>query len=98
MTIQKNRDNDALTFVLEGRLDTTTAPMLEGELGTSLDGIGSLILDFSNLEYVSSAGLRVIMAAYKAMKGKGAMKITHVNEVIREIFDVTGFSRVLNIE
>ena len=98
MTIQKSKDNDSLIFSLAGRLDTTTAPMLEGELNTSLADISSLVLDFESLEYVSSAGLRVIMAAYKSMKDKGQMKIIHVNEVIREIFDVTGFSRVLTIE
>ena len=97
MTIQKTKENENLTISLEGRLDTTTAPMLEDEMEHALDDVKSLTLNFEKLEYVSSAGLRVIMAAYKAMKGKGDMKITGVNEVIMEIFDVTGFSKVLTI-
>ena len=87
-----------MVIELTGRLDTITAPKLDTFIHSSLEGINELCIDIEKLEYISSAGLRVIMAAYKAMKGKGAMKITHVNEVIREIFDVTGFSRVLNIE
>lgn len=97
MTIQKTKENENLTISLEGRLDTTTAPMLEDEMEHALNDVKSLTLNFEKLEYVSSAGLRVIMAAYKAMKGKGDMKITGVNEVIMEIFDVTGFSKVLTI-
>ena len=97
MTIQKTKENENLTISLEGRLDTTTAPMLEDEMEHALNDVKSLTLNFEKLEYVSSAGLRVIMAAYKAMKGKGDMKITGVNEVIMEIFNVTGFSKVLTI-
>lgn len=98
MTINKNQNGTALTIALEGRLDTTTAPQLEQELKTSLDGITDLTLDFTKLDYISSAGLRVLLSAHKTMAGKGAMKVTHVNEVVQEVFEVTGFSDILTIE
>ena len=98
MTITKTQNGSALTIALEGRLDTMTAPELEAELKKSLDGTESLILDFSKLDYISSAGLRVLLSAHKAMVSKGGMKITNVNEMVREVFDVTGFSDILNIE
>lgn len=98
MTITKQVSGGALTLALEGRLDTTTSPELEKELKTSLDGADSLILDFSKLAYISSAGLRVLLSAHKQMSGKGGMKVTNVNEIVREVFDVTGFADILNIE
>lgn len=98
MTINKTRNGNALTIALEGRLDTVTSPELEQELKNSLDAIESLILDFTKLDYISSAGLRVLLSAHKTMSKKGGMKITNVNEIVKEVFDVTGFADILNIE
>ena len=98
MTITKKQNGTELNIALEGRLDTTTAPDLEKELNGALDDITGLTLDFSKLDYISSAGLRVLLAAHKAMMGKGEMKVTHVNEIVNEVFEVTGFSDILNIE
>ena len=98
MNIIKNKDGSKLTLVLEGRLDTTTAPQLEAELKASLDGITELNLDFEKLEYLSSAGLRVLLAAQKVMNRQGKMVIRHVNETIQEVFEVTGFIDILTIE
>ncbi len=86
------------TLVLSGRLDTVTAPQLEAELEKILSDSDALVLDMANLEYISSAGLRVILKAQKAMNTKGTMKLIHVGESIMEIFDITGFSDFLNIE
>lgn len=98
MTITQNRDNTALTIALEGRLDTLTAPELETLLSGALEGVETLTLDFEKLDYISSAGLRVLLSTQKKMNGRGSMKVTHVNEIIREIFDVTGFSDILTVE
>ena len=98
LNITKTFDEQALTVALEGRLDTTTAPELEADLKNSLDGLTVLILDFEKLEYISSAGLRVLLSAQKVMNRQGTMKVIHVGEVIKEIFDVTGFVDILNIE
>ncbi len=98
MTITSNMNGKALEIALEGRLDTMTAPELEAELQKSLGSAESLTLDFSKLSYISSAGLRVLLSAHKTMSPKGGMKVTHVNEIVREVFDVTGFSDVLTIE
>ena len=98
MTITKNNSGDHLDLALEGRLDTTTAPQLEAELKQSLDGIKELVLDFTGLEYLSSAGLRVLLTAQKVMNKQGTMVIRNVNETIQEIFEVTGFSDILTIE
>ena len=98
MTIQKTLNGSTLTLALEGRLDTTTAPQLEAELKASLDGITELDLDFEKLEYLSSAGLRVLLAAQKVMNRQGKMVIRHVNETIQEVFEVTGFIDILTIE
>ena len=97
MTITKNQNGNALEIALEGRLDTVTAPQLEAEL-KNLAGVETLTLDFSKLEYISSAGLRVLLSAHKAMAGKGGMKVVHVNEIVSEVFEVTGFSDILDIE
>ena len=98
MTIEKAQNNGALTLALEGRLDTVTAPQLEAELKTALEGAKSLTLDFSKLDYISSAGLRVLLSAHKIMAGKGGMKVTNVNEIVREVFEVTGFADILTVE
>lgn len=98
MTIKKNLENTTLTLELEGRLDTMTAPNLETELRDSMEGITSLILDMAKLEYVSSAGLRVILGAQKQMKKQGEMVIRHVNNTVMEVFEVTGFVDILTIE
>ena len=98
MTINKTKQEDQLVIALEGRLDTTTAPELEEELKASLDGVTELTMDFENLEYVSSAGLRVLLSAQKTMNKQGEMKIRNVSETIMEIFEVTGFSDILTIE
>lgn len=97
MTIEKRLEGTQLVISLEGRLDTTTAPALEAELKQSLDNITELIFDFSKLEYISSAGLRILLAAQKIMNKQGSMKIRNINEVIAEVFEVTGFSNILTI-
>lgn len=96
MTISKNSNGGELTVALEGRLDTATAPSLEAELGT-LEGVTSLIFDFEKLEYISSAGLRVLLASQKVMNKQGTMVINNANESIKEVFDITGFSDILTI-
>lgn len=98
MTINKSLNMTELTVVLLGRLDTTTAPQLEAELKSSLNGVDSLIMDFTELEYISSAGLRVLLSAQKVMNKQGKMVIRHVNETIMEVFEVTGFTDILTIE
>lgn len=98
MTIRKQQNGTELTLALEGRLDTTTSPELEKELKASMDGADSLVLDFSKLEYISSAGLRVLLSAHKAMDGKGGMTVANANEIVQEVFDVTGFSDILTLK
>ena len=98
MTITKELNGAQLTIALAGRLDTTTAPALEKELQASLDGVAELTMDFSALEYISSAGLRVLLSAHKAMSGKGGMKVTHANELVSEVFEVTGIADIISIE
>ena len=98
MKINKKQDGSALVIALEGRLDTTTAPDLEKELKNSLDGVTDLTLDMTNLDYISSAGLRVLLTAHKAMMKQGQMKVTNASDIVREVFDVTGFSDILTIE
>jgi len=98
LNIEKTTNASELTVALAGRLDTTTAPELEKELKASLDGVTALIIDMAALEYISSAGLRVLLSAQKTMNKQGAMKVVHVNETIMEIFEVTGFSDILTIE
>lgn len=97
MTITKQRESSALTLTLAGRLDTSTAPQLEAELNEGLDGIDDLTIDMESLAYLSSAGLRVILAAQKRMNKQGSMKICHVNEIIMEVFEITGFIDILTI-
>ncbi len=98
MTINTTQNGNHTDVKVEGRLDTTTAPALEAELKKIMPGAETLTLDFSDLAYISSAGLRVLLAAHKTMMTKGGMKVTHVNEIVQEVFDVTGFSDILTIE
>lgn len=98
MTIEKNLNGTELNLKVIGRLDTVTAPQLEAEFKQSIDGVDKLEFDFAELEYISSAGLRVILAAQKVMNKQGEMVIRNVNETINEIFEVTGFIDILTIE
>ena len=97
MTIEKTQNGAQKTLTLVGRLDTTTAPQLEEEITTGLDGVEELTFDFAQLEYISSAGLRVLLAAQKTMNKQGKMVVCNVNETIAEVFEITGFSDVLTI-
>ncbi|MBR3039348.1 MAG: STAS domain-containing protein [Lachnospiraceae bacterium] len=97
MTIEKTLNEDKLVIALGGRLDTVSSPELEKELDASLDGVKDLVLDLENLEYISSSGLRVLLKAQKVMTKQGEMKVINVNEMIMEIFEVTGFSDILTI-
>ena len=97
MKIDKNVNGNELVIKLEGRLDTNTSPKLEEEIG-ELSEIDSLIFDFNDLEYISSAGLRIVLTCQKVMKNKGSMVIKNVNDEIKEIFDMTGFTNILTIE
>ena len=98
MTINQNREGNQLTLFLEGRLDTTTAPELEAVVDTALTDVETLVVDLEQLEYVSSAGLRVFLKTQKFMNTRGTMKIIHVNATIMEVFDITGFVDILMIE
>ena len=96
MKINFNNNNGILNVALDGRLDTTTAPELENFISNSYDGTGSIVIDCEKLSYISSAGLRVLLAAQK--KTKGAMKLTNVCELVMEVFEMTGFADILVIE
>ncbi len=98
MEIRKTKNGNELSIAVDGRLDTTTAPLLEAELKQNIGGIEKLIFDFSSLEYLSSAGLRVLLSAQKVMNRQGEMIVKNVNETIAEIFEVTGFADILTIE
>lgn len=98
MTINKKSEGEKLTLTLSGRLDTSTAPALEAELKHSVDGVKELIFDFSDVEYISSAGLRILLAAQKVMNRQGSMKLTGVSADVMEVFEITGFSDILTIE
>ena len=98
MNITENKNGNQLCLSLEGRLDTTTAPELEKVIKSSLDGVTELTIDMSSLDYLSSAGLRILLGAQKTMNKQGSMKVTHVNDTIMEIFEVTGFVDILTIE
>lgn len=98
MTINETREGSKLTVALEGRLDTITAPDLEKRLQKVLPGVKELVFDMEKLEYLSSAGLRVLLYAHKTMTAQGSMVVRHVNDLIVEVFEVTGFSSILNIE
>ena len=98
MTIEKTTENEKVTLTVSGRLDTTTAPELEAVLDEVLENTKELIFNLENLEYISSAGLRLILKAQKSMNTKGSMKLTGVNDSIIEVFDITGFLDILTIE
>jgi anti-sigma B factor antagonist len=98
MQINCNREAEKLTIAPEGRLDTVSAPALEKKINESLDGVSCLVLDMSGVEYVSSAGLRVILKAQKIMSHRGKMKLVGVSESVMEVFEITGFSDILDIE
>lgn len=98
MTIDKLQNGSELTLKIGGRLDTATAPQLEAAMESGLGGVTDLTLDCEALEYVSSAGLRVILKAQKQMNVQGSMKLTHVSDAIMEVFDITGFVDILTIE
>ena len=98
MEIKTTKENDQLEIALSGRLDTLTSPELEKTLKPELDGLKKLTFDFSDLEYISSAGLRVLLMAAQSMEDSGEMVVKNVNSDIMDIFEVTGFSDILNIE
>ncbi len=98
LNIEKKRNASELTVALTGRLDTTTSPELEKALKASLDGVTDLVIDMAGLEYISSAGLRVMLTAQKTMNRQGSMRVIHVNDIIGEIFEVTGFTDILTIQ
>ena len=98
LNINKEQENGTLTIALEGRLDTTTAPQLEAQLQDALGSVTDLKFDLEKLEYISSAGLRVLLASQKIMNKQGTMVISNASAEVKEIFDVTGFSDILTIE
>ena len=98
MNISTNKDGGKLTISLDGRLDTTSAPQLEGVLRETLRGVTELEMDFAKLAYISSAGLRVLLSAMKLMKKQGSMVVRNVNDTVMEVFEITGFADMLTIE
>ena len=98
LNYNKTEENGKVCYALKGRLDTVTSPDFDAELKAGMEGIAELVLDFDELEYISSAGLRVLLAAQKTMAKQGSMKLINVNEDVMEIFEVTGFSDILTIE
>lgn len=98
MEIIKKAEGTKLEIALEGRMDTNTAPLLEAELKDSLNGVTELVFDFAKLDYISSAGLRVVLGAQKVMNRQGSMKLCNVNDMVMEVFEVTGFVDILTIE
>ena len=98
MTIEKTVNEQTTILKVDGRLDTSTAPELEAALKEAADSADKIVLDFSKLDYVSSAGLRVLLATHKKMAAKGGMTVTGVNDIVNEIFEITGFSDILDIE
>lgn len=98
LNITKNIEDGKAVFILEGRLDTVTSPDLEEEVQAVVDDVTDMEMNFEKLEYISSAGLRILLSLEKIMSKKGSLRITHVNDAIMEIFEVTGFSDILTIE
>ena len=98
MTIEIKRNEQGLTIEVVGRLDTITAPVLEQRIGENISGVSNLILDFKGLEYISSAGLRVLLGTQKKMQKSGVMKLINVCEEVMEVFEMTGFADILSIE
>lgn len=98
LNVDVKKDGAKYTFLLEGRLDTITSPDLEGEINKAIPDAAKLILDLKNLDYISSAGLRVLLGAAQAMDGKGDMVVRNLTQSVREVFELTGFSNLFNIE
>lgn len=98
MEIKELREEQKLTLFLDGRLDLNSAPLLDAIIKTSLTDVRELLLDFEKLEYISSAGLRVLLSAQKIMKSQGRMTVRNVNDTVRDVFDITGFCDILSIE
>ena len=98
LNIEVKKNGAEYIFLLDGRLDTITAPDLESKINEAVTDATKLILDFEKLEYISSAGLRVLLGAVQAMEGKGEMVVRNLTRPVREVFDLTGFSRMFNIE
>ena len=98
LNVDKKLEDDKLTVTIEGRLDTITSPDLEAQINESIENVKELVLDFAKVEYISSSGLRVLLAEQKVMNKQGSMKVINVNDTIMEIFEVTGFTDILTIE
>lgn len=98
MTVNKQLDGETLTMTISGRIDSVTSQELQAIVDSSLQGVSHLVIDLANVEYVSSAGLRVILSAHKIMSRQGTMNLVRVPDFVREIFEITGFDSVLNIE
>ncbi len=98
MNIKKKKDSSTLTVSISGRIDTATAPEADAYISENLDGITKLILDFAEVNYVSSAGLRVLLSLHKKMMAKDGMKLVNVNETVGDVFEVTGFDEILDYE
>lgn len=98
MNIKKKMEGDQLTVIIGGRIDTVTAPEVEAFINENLDGVNNLVLDFKDVNYVSSAGLRVLLSLHKKMMVKGEMKLINVNEAVSDVFEVTGFDEILSYE
>ena len=98
MNIKKEKDGSRLTIIIAGRIDTVTAPDVDEDINNSLEGVKMLILDFKDVNYVSSAGLRVLLSLQKKMMVKGEMKLINVNEAVSDVFEVTGFDEILTYE
>ncbi len=98
MNIKKKKDGNTLTVIISGRIDTATAPEADSVISGSLDGVQSLILDFKDVNYVSSAGLRMLLSLQKKMMAKGGMKLIGVNDAVNDVFEVTGFDEILDYE
>ena len=98
LKVEKKLEDDKLYVAVEGRLDTITSPDLEKEINEAIEGVKELTIDFDKVEYISSSGLRVLLAEQKVMNKQGSMKLINVNDTIMEIFEVTGFTDILTIE
>ena len=98
MIISKEKNGNALTLKVKGRIDTATSPKLQKEIEDSIEGVETLAFDFSEMEYISSSGLRVLLSTQKKMNGQGKMTVKNVSETVMEIFEITGFSDILTIE
>ena len=98
MTIEIKKERKKLTLKIAGRLDTTFAPQMEKAVNENISGVEELVIDMENLEYISSAGLRVLLSAQKTMNGQGSMKVINVSDTIMEIFEITGFNEIMTIE